>query len=433
MLAYRNLMVGAFNASRSRCVRAVEDGDSQETSPGGSGSIYAPSLNYGLYRRYGNVPETQIMSCGSYTGAWAQRAAVYGAIGAGTASTTIFPYSLQPGSNNVFDDAPSGFPVYGDATMLQANMIDLPAGLTQIGRTNEYIRRSGVSFHFMLPALTTQATSVSYRCVNSAINSVSYVGGNATQTATGTVDTSSAVGSTTKFVEFSIAYDYGATSPTSANLASLYPQVILRSTNASPTVETGPRWFMSSNTSGITVHSLSAGGKKTSDLQADRPDCMPFMQAFTPDIVMLSCGTNETGGAGTSGADFKAAVLSKIAFYQTVAPTAIFLLFSEVDRTSSVPNRSEWDAYADRLAEVAADSANNAIQMNMRRRMEVLYDWRAASPTITTYLSDGVHYTTAGGIAVGTEKAKLMLEAAGLSSGRISRATQRTNNRLFRV
>ena len=45
-------------------------GDSQETSPGGFGYAYVPSLGHEFYLHYGNVPKSPVAISSSYADAW---------------------------------------------------------------------------------------------------------------------------------------------------------------------------------------------------------------------------------------------------------------------------------------------------------------------------------------------------------------------------
>lgn len=49
-----------FRSAETGTLRLGVLGDSQETSPGGGGRFYIPSLTHGFWQRYGNVPETQV-------------------------------------------------------------------------------------------------------------------------------------------------------------------------------------------------------------------------------------------------------------------------------------------------------------------------------------------------------------------------------------
>src|SRR5687768_7830074 len=55
--------------ARAGTVRVAWMGDSQETSPAGAGAAYVPRLGYEFFRRYGNVPETQLSNPVTYSSA----------------------------------------------------------------------------------------------------------------------------------------------------------------------------------------------------------------------------------------------------------------------------------------------------------------------------------------------------------------------------
>src|SRR5262245_13325736 len=59
---FRNL----WQAAQSRTVRIVVLGDSQEANPPSLGYQYVPRLNYEMWKRFGNSPETPVEGCYQY-------------------------------------------------------------------------------------------------------------------------------------------------------------------------------------------------------------------------------------------------------------------------------------------------------------------------------------------------------------------------------
>src|SRR3569832_450692 len=57
-----------FTTAKTQTVRIAILGDSQETSPTSEGFDYFPRLNYEMWRRYGNTPETPLEGCSNYGG-----------------------------------------------------------------------------------------------------------------------------------------------------------------------------------------------------------------------------------------------------------------------------------------------------------------------------------------------------------------------------
>lgn len=70
-----SLFASLWSRASTEAVRIAVFGDSQETAPGGKGSIYIPYLNYQMSLRLGQVSETLVTTCGGFGsgipwGAW---------------------------------------------------------------------------------------------------------------------------------------------------------------------------------------------------------------------------------------------------------------------------------------------------------------------------------------------------------------------------
>src|SRR5918993_4894636 len=84
--------------ARAGTVRVAWMGDSQETSPSGAGSIYVPRLGYEFFRRYGNVPETQLSTPTSYyTGSVPQAEFLLQGSAENREASRLSPAQLPPG------------------------------------------------------------------------------------------------------------------------------------------------------------------------------------------------------------------------------------------------------------------------------------------------------------------------------------------------
>lgn len=406
----RSILLRARNSSQARAVRAIVDGDSQETFSGGQGESWGMTFNYELWKRYGNSPESQAsqisVTGGTPAAYWGCRVH-YGSSGiAGLAATDRYPYNMNPSVNNRYSNADSGA-----LLTLQADVAQINASLTHIPRDREYISRTGLKLRALLPNLLgNQHNQMHYRCVYAATPSANYYG-----TTTGQADIAvpaSASASSDGFTEVAIDYNFGGTPPTSANLFTMYPQVVLNS-QAATRVEVGSMWFCSGNTAGITLSSMSAGGKTTAAHFFDRPNLMQWMVPFAPDIIFLATGANDEAGSHISASQHANDLADKILAYKNEFPDSVVIVLNDPDR-SGVFSQSEWDSYPE-AAIAAVDMSGAGMCINRRRIMQELCDWRYGSSTFTQYVSDGVHHTVLGGRLLAEQDVEAMFGLAGLS------------------
>ena len=150
--------------------------------------------------------------------------------------------------------------------------------------------------------LAGQGPTLLWRNVQSTSGAASYF---TTQTGTGTVNLAGVADlSNVGWTQIGASYNYGGLPPSSSDIASNYAQLIVRSNDANQ-IEAGPTWFLSSDTKGITFHSISEGGVQTERQFTDRPNCGSLLTAIAPDIIVLTCGANDIGrsdSAATYGA-----------------------------------------------------------------------------------------------------------------------------------
>lgn len=394
----------------------IDDGDSQETSPGGQGSLYNPLMAWELWRRYRNIPETQLQQVTSNGGvppaALGIRAARYEATDAGTMPVAAFPYTQEAAVPNRFAvNGVSGLaPQAGFITVLQHNLNDVDPTITEISRSVEYIRRVGVQVGTLVPHRVAQPDELRYRCSSNTASSPNFF--LADQLAAN-VDISAAQVEESNFTPLLLPYDFGGSQPTAANISSLYAQAVFKSSVAT-VFEAGPVYYASADKRGISFTPWSEGGRKTSDLFTDRPSCLNFVAVWAPDIIRLKCGANDAGQSLTD-AQFKAAVEAKIATYRTRLPNAVFVLESDAGRSGlTAPQIAAMDLYADRLAEIAAVSSNRAVFVNVQRYLHERHRWFSGSPVFSSLMPDGVHYSLAGARLVASTCAKGLFDSVGL-------------------
>ena len=99
-IALLRAVVERASGSPTTAVRFLYDGDSQETSPGGQGSLYIPLMSYEFWEHFGNIPESQAMPPASYgpgSAALLQVGSVAGGVAMGDVSLARFPFAMAPG------------------------------------------------------------------------------------------------------------------------------------------------------------------------------------------------------------------------------------------------------------------------------------------------------------------------------------------------
>lgn len=411
----KSVLNGARNSGRSRATRWVADDDSQGTNPGGQGLYNHPYISYFLWQRYGNIPESQIIGLiavggGSPPAGIGIRTGFVNPVAAGSTALTRFPYVMEAIANSRFDNS---VPTTGALWLLQADLLTISTSLTDIPRNVEYIKRSGIRFHMLVPNLANQGDTIAYRCSLSATGGGAYFNSN---DATGTIDITAAQVADGDWTEVSIAYGFGSNLPTAANLATAYPQTICVSANANQ-VEFGPAWYASADKSGISLVSWAAGGKVTTSHFSERSDWQLFGQAFDPEIYSLQCGCNDAA-AGHSKATYKTNVLDKIDQVQHELPDAVILLIPDCPiSTLTAPQLAEYNTYADALYEIAqADTTGRVVFINVQRRLQEMYGWNSTNAQTGGFTSDGVHYAVAGAKMVAFETVRGLFRAAGLEN-----------------
>lgn len=421
----KGVLNGARNPGRSRATRWVADDDSQGTNPGGQGIYNHPYIAYFLWQRYGNIPESQIIGLiavggGSPPAGIGIRSGFVGPVAAGDTPLARFPYVMEAIADSRWDNSVAA---YGALWLLQADMLTISTSLTDIPRNVEYIKRSGLTFHMLIPHLATQGPTGYWR------NSFSITGAGAyglpnglADTASGTWDLTSAQVADNDWLEVSAAYNFGSDPPTAANLSTLYPQVIVRS-NTAAQVEVGPAWFASGDKSGISLISCSAGGKTTASHFTERPDWQLLGIAIDPEIYSLQCGCNDAA-AGHSKATYKTNVSDKIDQVQHELPDAVILLIPDCPiSTLTAPQLTEYNTFADALYEIAqADTTGRVVFINVQRRLQEVYGWNSTNAQTGGFTSDGVHYAVAGAKMVAQETVSGMFRAAGLENPEGGRA-----------
>jgi lysophospholipase L1-like esterase len=395
-----------WQAARTQTIRIALLGDSQETSPGGRGSVYVPRLNYEMWKRFGNIPETPFVGSSSYGGGlpwgdWMLRgsAASPGPSASRLASNQILPnmspmaHSTINGANNINGEW------FGQLTMLQQDAIDVDPGAA-IPATVSYFNTSGVVKARIFAATNASSGEIAYWAKPSNSHIPSYY------------ETLSTTGS------LILGLESGMSDVKAGDTAALqyngkhYMAIEVAGTDDSKLTDVlGLRFFNESYPDGVIVNSFSAGGYKATDFLANHGDAGEIFRALDFQAVILHYGANDIG-ANLSAHDFKTQIESVIALIRSwIGNHGLpVILIADVYRNElTAAQASEYDQYVGaQLAIAQADS--NVMVINARRLMDEI-GWNGSSGQINSFLIDCCHYTPYGAqLLAAAETAAIMGE-----------------------
>jgi hypothetical protein len=367
---FRNL----WQAAHKQTVRIAILGDSQETNPGGRGLDYIPRLNYEMWKRFGNVPETPIEGC-SFYGAGAPFAdwmasgscASPGPSVTRLAANQILP-GMQPRAFSTLNGATNTNGEYfGQLTLLQqdASGVDPAAGIsTNIG----YFNTSGVVKAQIFAATNRSSGEIAYWAQPTDSQLPSYY---SPTTTAGTV--------TLGLQSGIFAVKSGQTTSLQYN-ASRYMALQVAGTNDNTFTDIiGLRFFNETHPQGVVFDTFSAGGYQAANFLSNHGNAGGIFGALNFQAAILHYGAND-GGTGVSAQQFEAnlkAVMDLVRRW-TGNPGFPIILISDVYRTGlTVAQEAQFDMYVGaQLAIAQADS--NVLVINSRRLMDDL-GWNANS------------------------------------------------------
>jgi lysophospholipase L1-like esterase len=380
-----------WQAAHNQTVRIAILGDSQETNPGGRGLDYIPRLNYEMWKRFGNVPETPIEGCSFYgSGApfadWmlSGSCASPGPSATRLAANQILP-GLQPRAFSTLNGASNANGEYfGQLTLLQqdASGIDPAAAIpSNIG----YFNTSGVVKAQIFAATNPSSGEIGYWAQPTNSQLPSYY---SPTTTAGTV--------TLGLQSSTFAVKSGKTAPLQYN-GSHYMALQVAGTNDNTFTDIiGLRFFNETHPQGVIFDTFSAGGYQAANFLTNHGNAGAIFGALNFQAAILHYGAND-GGAGVSAQQFEANLKGVMALVRTWtgSPSFPIILIADVYRTGlTVAQQAQFDMYVGaQLAIAQADS--NGLVINSRRLMDDL-GWSANSGMSSTFLVDGVHYTPGG-------------------------------------
>ena len=391
--------------ARSQTVRAVVIGDSQETSPGGAGNIYLPRLNYEFFLEYGNAPETPVTSVLGSTGSgapWSDWLVRVANAQPGQAPSRV-PFSQFPpniagaastslGGGNINNNQ-----LYGSLIMLQHDAADTNPGAGVAGLAAYFDVSQGV-YVDVYAASNPSSGEVRCRITPATSHVPSYF-----QPTTQTAITSLALDQPGTLFRRQRLGPFGLNGRP-------YFQVELSGTSPSALTDIVAVDISSAaNPQGWVVSSLSAGGFKAGDYLAVHPDGSDFVAVYAPDVAFITFGANDAGNSHPPQ-QFKDDVQALIADLRLrVNPSLPIIIMADVYRNLP-PDQA---AYLDRYPGVAYAIAQEdplVCAVNSRRLTDA-QGWNAANAS--TYLADGVHFTSAGAILKARLEVHAILDAFG--------------------
>jgi lysophospholipase L1-like esterase len=390
--------------SRGHCetIRAIVLGDSQETCPLGLGVVYIPRLNYELFLRYGNVPETPLAGPQAHNGGapWADWVLRNSNAGPGVTSSrlstaTLPPLLLAGKSSTTNGDNVNGDQWYGGLYVLQHSSAHIDPAAA-IDHSRRYFKRGEGVYMDVFAATNPSSGEITARVTPNTNSSPSYY-----QPTVSTI----AVNMGLQQSVFEIKRQRIGPLPFNGRD---YMQVELSgSDDAKFTDILGARYVSIVDDRGWAITSFAAGGYRASYILSSHGGCGPVLAALEPDVVFLAFGVNDFS-SGVSPVQFQDATLNLIAFLREhTHPNLPIILLAEADRMfAGLP-----DSFAtnfDQLAGVLhfiAQTVPDVCAVN-GRLLTHQQGWTRQGD-LAPFLADNVHYNANGAIL----KARLEIDA----------------------
>lgn len=378
-----------WQAAQTRTIRIAVLGDSQETSPGSHGFQYIPLLNYEMWKRFGNSPETPMVGCfyhgNSSPANWllAGQCAEPGPTATRLDAAQILPnarptaFSTLNGASNITGGN------RGQLTMLRhdASGVDPSTGIpTDVS----YFNTSGTVRARIYAATHPASGEIAYRARPNASASVSYA---AAVTTTGTLSLG--------LHASSFAIKSGETSALEFNGTNYMQLEVFGSSDSALTDLIGLRFVNQTHPEGVVIDNFSLGGYTASRFLNTHANAGPMFAAFGFHAAVIHYGANEAGSVGA--AQFESdlsAVITRVRSWVGDTDFPIFLIADVYESTLTPAQTAEYDRYVGAQLAIA-QSDPNVMVINARRLMEDI-GWNATSGQSGRFLDDGVHYTGLG-------------------------------------
>jgi hypothetical protein len=417
---FRDLWLDA----QSQTVRIAVLGDSQESILTSHGFQYLPLLNYEMWKRFGNSPETPIEGCSFYGGGssstpgnWlvSGRCATPGPAPSRLNTARVLPsvqaraFSTLNGATNITGGT------RGQLTMLQQDAIDVDSS-TDIPTDVTYFNTAGVVKARIFAATHSSSGEVAYQARPSDTHTPLY---SAAVTTTGTL----ALGLRSPTFEIRS----GVTSALDFGGKRYLALEVFGTSDAEVTDIVGLRFFNETHPQGVVLDTFSLGGYAALDFLRGHADAGAMFRTFGYRAAVLHYGANTNGRPAPE--QFKADIAGVIAGLRAWVndPQFPVILIADVYRSRSPKELAESDQFVGaQLAIAQTDS--NVMVINARRLTDDI-GWNPTSGKSGLYLEDGVHYTPLGAKVLSAAVAAAMMgeiHASGCLSDPASVALQST-------
>ncbi|MFO0873370.1 MAG: hypothetical protein U0575_05305 [Phycisphaerales bacterium] len=354
-------------------------GDSQETSPGGAGSVYIPNINYRLFEHYGHAGESILMSNTN--------------VGGGSpAADWLWANGIAP-PNGVWPSIPPSSILPSIAVLAHRAK---SASTQWYGSLSQLVYDGSLTYDPLLPIQP-------YFNVGCTVQAEVFA---ATKPASGEIQWRSLPSPTAGTNYFdpptgSGTLVLGLSDPTLAIKSGLTPPLVF---NGLPYMQVevwgtslvdstdiiGLRFVDANNHRGAVVQSFSHGGYVAGSILAAHANSGPMLKALGVHAAMLHYGVNDAA-FGHSAAQFQADVAALIAWLRDAMgdPSFPVIICGDMYFPAAPPAFDEYPGAMVALAE--QDPAIVAI--NLRRITEEDLGW---GPNDTSFLFDGAHLTFDG-------------------------------------
>ena len=380
-----------WQAAQSQTVRIAVLGDSQEASPISHGFQYTPLLNYEMWKRFGNSPETPVVGCvhfgggSSPPGNWilSGRCAEPGPVASRLASAQILPsvraraFSTLNGATNITAGT------RGQLTMLQQDAIDVDPS-TGIPTDVSYFNASGVVKARIFAATNPSSGEVAYQARPNATRSPVY---SAAVTTTGTLNLG--------LQSSTFAIKSGETSALDFGGKPYLALEVFGTSNTALTDIIGLRFFNETHPEGVVIDTFSLGGYSASWFLRDFTNAGDMFAAFGFQAAIIHYGAN-TNGRSTPE-QFKADISDVISRVRAWVGDSRFpvILIADVYQSRLTPEQLVVnDQYVG--AQLAIAQADSSVMVINARRLTQNIGWNPTSGRAAEFLEDGVHYTGLG-------------------------------------
>ena len=378
----RSTWAAFIAAAETALVRVAQFGDSQETSPGGQGTVFLARGNWEPSRTFGHIGETPIAPIWSYgePAHWLVRGGAAGGADATSAVAANKWLPSIPPDLTRFDSADAGALV-----MLQSRAASIDAGAELADTADFWNKAVNTVCDIFCYTLSggNSGLAVDVIPVNSA--SGNYFATPTATISTGDIGLNAASGTPIKYTTPVLGWN-GLTNM----------QVIARSGGAGDVIIAAMR-YRSATTKGVTFSSFSAGGYDVTHVLANHANAGPMLNLMGPwDAIWLSFGANDAAH-GVSAANFKTNVETLISTMRGASwlnnPNQKFIITTDAYNANMTSGqRTEAELMPAAAAEIAAADAN-VLAINEYR---IMYDAGQNPSGYEAFLADGVHHTALG-------------------------------------